>query len=462
MLYWMQSTHRFEENWALRAAIRQADTRHLPLVIHQGLDPTYEHASDRIHEFILRNAGELASRADQLGLDYRFVLRRTRDEDRRVVDQLAARAAIVITDLFPTAGVWERAMRFAQRAEVRVVAVESHGIIPSGLFEREEYAARTIRPKLHRFLPFALEPVEDRPPRRRVPSDMMASLPGKPLNFARHDLAQELAHCDIDHSVPPVSLPSGRNAALRRARTFVDSVMQDYGTRRIDPTDDEGSSRLSPYLHFGQISAIEVVRMALESEHRREAEAFLNEILVWRELALNFSLRNPSYRTLDALPAWVNKTLTKHESDPRESEYSMQDFEEAGTHNDLWNAAQRELMTTGVMHNVVRMLWGKHFIAWSKRPADALAWALHLNNKYGIDGRDPSSYAGVQWCFGKFDRPFQERPVLGLVRPMSLERARKKWDVDAYVARWGDAPTQPGLFGDSSGGPASRRTSRRG
>lgn len=436
MLYWMQSSHRFEENWALRAAIVQADKRRLPVLIHQGLDPTYEHANDRIHDFILRNARELAARAPELGLDYRFVLRRHRDDDRRVVDQLAARAALVVTDLYPTAGVYERTLRFAARTDVRVVAIESHAIVPSGLFEKEEYAARTIRPKLNRYLPFALEPVEDRPARRRVPADLMASLPGETTDFAATDLPRLIALCDIDHSVAPVTLQSGRTAALHRTHEFVNSVMMDYSRRRVDPTDDAGSSRLSPYLHFGQISAAEIVRLALQSSNRREAEAFLNEIVVWRELALNFCLRNRSFRSLDALPAWVNATLTKHASDDREALYDLEQFEHAQTHSDLWNAAQRELVTTGVMHNVVRMLWGKHFLAWSRRPADALAWALHLNNKYGIDGRDPSSYAGVQWCFGKFDRPFQERPVLGMVRPMSLLRARAKWDVDTYVARW--------------------------
>ncbi len=436
VLYWMQSTHRFEENWALRFAVLQADKLQLPLVIHQGLDPTYPHASDRIHSFIIDNARELTKRAAQLGHHYRFVLRHRRDDDRRVVDALAQRAALVVTDLYPTAGVAERSARFAARCAHRVVAIESHAIVPSGIFEKEEYAARTIRPKLLPLLPLALQVVEDRCARLEIPQALVRDLPGEPLDFSRVSTREAVASCDIDHQVPAVPMPSGLTAARTRLAAFCAESLPRYAERRADPNDDEGSSRLSPYLHFGQIAAAEVARAALASGHPEQATSFLNELVVWRELALNFCLRNPRFGTLEALPAWVHKTMGEHRDDAREATYTLEQFEGAQTHDALWNAAQRELVRTGVMHNVVRMLWGKHILQWAPGYTEALAWMVHLNNKYGIDGRDPSSYAGMQWCFGKFDRPFYTRPVLGVIRSMSLKRAREKWDAERYIARW--------------------------
>lgn len=441
VLYWMQSTHRLEENWALRFAVLEADRLNKPLVIHQGLDPTYEHANDRIHSFILHNARELAARAAASGLHYQFALRRRREDDRRVIDRLAARAALVVTDRFPTAGIAERTERLGERVNCRVVAIESHAVVPSGAIEKAEYAARTIRPKLMKLLPLALEPVEDRGPRVAVPASLATwlreALGEAALDLPRSDLAREIARCEIDHSVPPVALESGLTAARARLEAFCDGALARYAERRSDPTDVEGSSRLSPYLHFGQIAPSEVARAALASPHAAEAQKFIDELVTWRELSLNFCLRDRNYGTLAALPPWVHATMAKHAGDAREATYTLEQFERAETHDELWNAAQRELMLTGVMHNVVRMLWGKTLLLWSAHYADALAWLVHLNNKYGLDGRDPSSYGGIQWCFGKFDRPFYDRPVLGVIRPMSITRARSKWDTGTYIRRWG-------------------------
>jgi deoxyribodipyrimidine photo-lyase len=435
VLYWMQSTHRFEDNWALRCAVREADRLGLPVIIHQGLDPTYEHANDRIHSFILHNARELAQRAAKLGLRYQFVLRRRRGDDRRVVDRLAARAALVVTDDFPTAGIAERTQRFAARVDCRVVSVESHAIVPAALFVKEEYAARTLRPKVMAHLSHALAPVSNAPPRVEASDTLWASLEVDRLDVAG-DLAAEIARCDIDHTVPPAPLPSGRRAALARLKAFCGTGLPDYDTRRREPADPDGSSRLSPYLHFGQISAAEVARAALAAVGQAKADSFLDELVTWRELALNFTLRNPNFRTLSALPEWVHRTMASHAGDQREAVYSLQQLENAATHHPLWNAAQRELRETGVIHNVMRMYWGKSVLAWSATYADAMQHLIHLNDKWALDGRDPSSYGGIQWCFGKFDRPWGERPVWGTIRSMSLERAYKKFDASAYERRW--------------------------
>ena len=435
VLYWMQSTHRFEENWALRFATREADRRGLPLIVHQGLDPTYEHANDRIHSFILHNARELAQRAEATGLRYQFALRRRRADDRRVVDRMASRAALVVTDDFPTAGIAERTQRFAARCECSVVAVESHAIVPAALFLKEEYAARTLRPKVMAHLEHALRPVVDAPPRVAVSDTLWNSLELDRLNLGG-DLGATIATCEIDHAVPPAPMVSGRRAALARLTAFCRTALADYDERRSNPADAEGASRLSPYLHFGQVSAAEVARAAIGAVGRARAERFLDELVTWRELALNFSLRNPQHRTLAALPDWVHRTMQAHEGDAREATYTLEQFERAETHHPLWNAAQNELRATGVIHNVMRMYWGKSVLTWTPDYAEALRTLIHLNDKWALDGRDPSSYGGIQWCFGKFDRPWGERPVWGTIRSMSLERAYKKFDAAGYERRW--------------------------
>lgn len=433
VLYWMQATHRFEENWALRYAILEADRLGKPLLIHQGLDPTYEHANDRIHTVILENARALHHRAKQLGLSYQFVLRRRREDDRRVVDRLADKAAMVVTDLYPTAGIAERTARFAERARCKVILIESHAIVPSGAFVKEEYAARTIRPKIAKLLDLALEPVADRPPQRALREAIWNNLDVDRVDFDHFDIAAEVAKCEIDHSVPPVPFASGLEGARARLDAFCAGALADYAERRNEPSDTEGSSRLSPYLHFGQISAAEVLRTVRAAGHTESAAKFQDELVTWRELALNFCLRNPNYGKLKGLPEWVHKTMDKHKDDPREVIYSLGQLERAETHDELWNAAQREIVRTGFMHNVTRMLWGKSVMLWTARYKHALEHLILLNNKYGLDGRDPSSYGGIQWCFGKFDRPWFDKPVFGVMRPMSLARAREKFDAEAYI-----------------------------
>jgi deoxyribodipyrimidine photo-lyase len=439
VLCWMQTTQRLEDNWALRMATIEADRVGKPLLVHQGLDPSYPYASARFHTFVMQGAREIARRAESLGLTYRFALRRRRDDDRRVLDRLAARAALVVTDLFPTAGVAERSRRFADRVNCRVLAVDSVGVVPAASFHKEEYAARTIRPKIAKLLDLAVEPVDDRAPKRAMPPALLASLGVEWLDIARCDIAAEVARCEIDHEVRAVATQGGLTHARARLHAFVEDGLRDYAERRRHPSDDGGSSRLSPYLHNGMISPLEVVSAVRHGASAAQGEAFLNEMLTWRELSLNFCLRNPEHGSLSALPDWVQRSMRAHAADTREVTYSLDELERAATHDPIWNAGQRELVETGQMHNVVRMLWGKSVITWTETYEQALTWLLHLNNKYGLDGRDPNSFAGIQWCFGKFDRPFAARPVWGTIRPMSLERAHSKYDVARYIARWSGA-----------------------
>jgi deoxyribodipyrimidine photo-lyase len=437
VLYWMQSTQRLDENWALRAATLEADRLGKPLLIYQGLNPHYEFANDRTHAMILGNAGELAKQAHALGYSYLFHLRRRLGDDNRVVDRLAARAVLVVTDAFPTAGIDARSRRVAVRVPCRMLAVESHAVVPAAAFQKEEYAARTIRPKLARLRDLSLEPVHDLPPRKRLPARVLRDLELDTVDLATLDVPAEIGRCEIDHTVKAVaSAPPGLTAARLRLQTFCDTALADYAERRNDPGDPEGSSRLSPYLHFGQISAAEVARTVQARGTPDQVEKFFDELLTWRELSLNFCVRNPAFGTLDGLPTWVRENMARHASDAREWVYDLAAFESASTHHPLWNAAQRELMATGSIHNVMRMYWGKYIVLWSATFEDALRIMVTLNNKYGLDGRDPSSYGGIQWCLGKFDRPWQRRPVLGTIRYMSLDLAYKKFDAHTYERRW--------------------------
>jgi deoxyribodipyrimidine photo-lyase len=438
VLYWMQSTHRLEENWALRHALREANRLDRPLLIHQGLDPTYEYASDRIHSCIIHGARHTAMRAAELGLSYQFVLRRRMEDDRRIVDRLADRAALVVTDLFPTAGIAERTARFAARASCHVDAVDSVCVVPSGTFPVEQYSAAVIRPKLARLRTHALEPVADHFEDRALPPALARSLaealPYAALDLASADIDTEIGRSEIDHAVRPVTLTPGRPGAVARLEHFLEAGLADYSASRKEPADPDGSSRLSPYLHFGHIGAAEVARAAVAHGPHGEVEAFLDELITWRELAFNFCLRNRHYARLKCLPPWAQSTLAKHTHDPRPTVYARRDLEQAHTDDALWNAAQRELLTHGVIHNAVRMVWGKSVLLWTNTYRTALHTLLMLNNKYGIDGRDPNSFLNILWCFGKFDRPYPERPIWGTIRPMSLARAREKFDADAYIA----------------------------
>ncbi len=449
VLYWMQSTQRITENWALRAAVRAADKVGKPLVVHQGLDPTYPHACDRHSHHILYASRDTAAEAHVLGLTYQFVLRKRRDDDRRVLDRLAEHAYVVITDRFPTAGVDARTGRLADRVGCRVLAVDSACIVPSGAFSKAEWAARTIRPKLAKQRDLCLEPVQDRAPRCAMTREVLQLVAdarrADPLvlhelddNAAAAMIARELAACEIDHAVPPVlSFAPGRRAARERLTTFVRDRLPEYNARRNEAADDH-TSHLSPDLHYGHIAAAEVVRAALASDAPADdVAAFVDQVLTWRELSFNWCVHTPRFDQLDALPAWIGRTMAEHVDDPRPERYTLEQLDAGDTDDPLWNAAQAQLVQTGVIHNYARMLWGKQIVRWAPDYEHARAWMFHLNDRYALDGRDPNSVGGIMWCLGLWDRPWGNKPIWGGLRPMLTSRAGRKFDVGRYVRKWG-------------------------
>lgn len=463
VLYWIRMYHRAEQNWALTAAIEAANRLHLPLVAYQGLGHTYPHANDRIHRFILEGAVELPARFARRGIQYHFYLRQRPEDPDDLFYRLARRAALVIIDDFPAFILPEQSRRVAGRVDVAMWAVDSNGIVPLAAVPGEQYGAYTLRPRIQRMLPDHLRALPE-PSVRKDSLGIRLDIPGTHVTGETIDTL--IAGCAIDHSVHPSPIyHGGYQQAQGRLQAFLAGGLRNYGTARNHPG-AESTSRLSPYLHFGQIAVQEVALAVRDAtgvapEHR---EAFLEELIVRRELAYNFCRYNRHHRSLEALPAWAQDTLRAHAKDRRPYLYTPQEFEAARTHDYLWNAIQAELLTTGAMFGYYRMYWGKKIVEWSRTPAEAQQTMIRLHEKHALDGRNPNTYANILWCLGKHDRPWSERPVFGKIRQMSLAGMEAKTDVGAYaqrVNRWCEEAGRPDLTVRRPAG-AARGTKRKG
>ena len=469
VLYWMQTTQRAHDNFALNFAIEQADTLGLPLQVYHGLRHDYPWASDRFHTWILEGVIDLYAGFAARGINYAFWLdegtgshtrwpagnsSRGKGEEgrgagplptslsplpvvpspRSHLNELADRAALVVTDFFPTFIVPRQTRSLRRDVATPVIAVDSATLVPMAYHQKEHSTARGIRPVLMEALPHYLWPVDNPSPRIRrpieLPFDAVLPTPGT--------IAALVARCDIDHAVAPSPMFRGGTVAGRaRLHDFVATGLRHYADLRNDPNEPDAVSRLSPYLHFGNLSIHEILLAAQEAGPASQYATFLDEALTWREVSHNFCYFNPKHRTPEAIPSWARQQLAEHEADPRPVLYSDEELESATTGDELWNAAQRSYLRDGWMHNYMRMLWGKAVLQWTPNAAECLRVLEHLNNKYSLDGRDPNSYGGIMWTFGKFDRPFYRRPVYGTVRYQSLKAARDKFDVPRYVQRMG-------------------------
>jgi len=424
VLYWMQSSHRTEENPALRYAIERADQAHLPLIVYFGLWQSYPEANLRHFRFMLEGLAEVGRSLESLGI--RFVLRT--EPPVKGACALAKNAAVVIVDrgYLRLQQSWYHSV--AEQCRCPLVQVEGNVVVPVEMAsQKEEYSAATFRPKITRLLDRFLHSAETGSPQR---SSLSLDLP------TRADESPEalLVPLTIDRTVPASGLFAGGTAeANRRFEQFLKNRLDGFADNRNDPGGNGGSD-MSPYLHFGQVSPVTLALHAQE-QGGSGTPAFLEELIVRRELAVNFVRYNDHYDTFASLPAWAQKTLALHQADQREYGYSLDELERAATHDPYWNAAQQEMMKTGKMQGYMRMYWGKKILEWSKTPQDAYAAALHLNNKYEIDGRDPNGYAGIAWCFGKHDRPWGERPVFGMVRYMNAQGLMRKFAMDRYLEK---------------------------
>jgi deoxyribodipyrimidine photo-lyase len=426
VVYWMSRDQRVRDNWALLYAQELALSLGQPLGVVFCLAPAFLGATRRQYGFMLQGLQEAAGDLAALNLPF-FLL--TGEPAQELPGFVALyRVGAVVSDFSPLRLVREWKTAVATRIGVSLEEVDGHNVVPCWLASpKAEYGAYTLRPKLKRLLPAFLE---DFPPLARHPLGWAGERPEIPWQ----ELPATLA---IDTTVPEVTwLTPGERQARAALDRFLEQRLPFYGERRNDPTLD-GQSDLSPYLHFGHIGA---QRVALEVESRRgfdtAREAFLEELIVRRELADNFCFYQPLYDTFAGFPAWAQKTLNQHRQDKREYLYTAAELESGRTHDELWNAAQRHMVQRGKMHGYLRMYWAKKILEWTASPEEAQAAAIYLNDKYELDGRDPNGYAGIAWSIGGVhDRAWFERPVFGKIRYMSYNGCRAKFKVEAYLAK---------------------------
>jgi deoxyribodipyrimidine photo-lyase len=422
----MQRAQRGIDNPALNLAIDAGNALRLPVLTVFALTADYPSAQRRHYRFLVEGLVDAAGDLKQRGIG--FVVRLGSPEV--VVPAIAAelRPALVVGDENPVriGALWRR--RVAEQLRIPFYLVDSDVVVPTSLFPGEEYAARTLRPKIHRVWDQYLRPVRN--PSSAVPWTGPIP-PGEPI-----DPDALLGKLGLAGASELSDYHGGTREARRRLDRFVRERLSRYGALRNDPAAMVGSE-LSAHLHFGHISPVTVALAALESGALRASiDAFLEELVVRRELAINFVARNSNYDCLEGCPAWARQTLAKHATDKRPHLYSTRQLEAAETHDPLWNAAQTEMVLTGRMHSYLRMYWAKKILEWSPNANDAYAIAVDLNDRYEMDGRDPNGYAGIAWAIGgKHDRPWPERPIFGTIRFMSFEGARRKLDVDKYIAR---------------------------
>ena len=423
VLYWMQASQRTEYNHALEYAVLKANELHQPLVVFFGITDHFPQGSQRHYTFMLEGLREVRRSLEKRGIQ--IVIQHTSPEQGVV--QFAKGASFVVVDrgYLKIQRAWREYA--AGRMDCPLVQVESDVIVPiEETSPKEEYTAATIRSKIHKKLDHFLCPLKE------VDPDM-DSLSLDFDSFDIDDVEEAVSRLHIDRSVKKVSCyRGGAGEAKKHLRLFLRDKLDRFPEMRNDPTVDF-LSHMSPYLHFGQISPLSIA-LTVSQTQGLSKEAYLEELIVRRELSMNFVFYNGQYDSFEgAIPQWAQKTLKAHQKDKRPYLYALEELETGKTHDPYWNAAQKEMVFTGKMHGYMRMYWGKKILEWSKTPDEAFRAALYLNNKYELDGRDPSGFTGVAWCFGKHDRPWKEREIFGNVRYMNEGGLKRKFDADEYV-----------------------------
>jgi deoxyribodipyrimidine photo-lyase len=459
VLYWMTMYRRAGWNFALERAVRWAERLQRPLVVLEALRCDYPWASERLHRFILEGMRDNAAAFAGKPLLYYPYVEPAPGAGKGLLAALAREACLVVGDDFPAFMLPRMAQAAATQLGCRFELVDSNGLLPMHSTQRVFARAVDFRRYLQKELaPWLEQPPESGPFAHRklpllddLPADVRSRWP-----VAQKNLPAIAATIGFKNRVPPAAIPGGREAGLQRMKSFIAQRLERYPDDRNEPEID-GTSGLSPYLHFGHISVHEIFAAIAQHESwtlerlgkangkkqgwwgmSPAADAYLDELVTWRELGFNFCARRPDdYDRYESLPGWARATLEAHLGDERKHVYSLDELEAAQTHDPLWNAAQRQMMREGWFHNYMRMLWGKKILEWSAHPRDALAAMIGLMNKYSLDGRNPNSYTGYFWTLGRYDRPWgPERPIFGAVRYMSSENTARKLSVKGYLARY--------------------------
>jgi len=432
VVYWMQRAQRAHDNPALDLAVELGNALGLPVVVFFAVVP-YPNANLRHYAFMQQAFPDTARRLAARNIA--FVLRRHPHSDlARFCDE--AGAALLVGDENPIreAAHWRDVL--AKKLRIPYYTVDADVVVPSKLLIKAQYAARTIRPSLKALFSDYLVPCRNPRAKFALAEPLASEDPAADLTAGWNSL---------DRSVPPVSsFKAGTTEALRLLDDFVSHRLATYPTLQGAP-DRDATSRLSPYLHFGHISPVTIALAVRDASVPPETkDKYLDQLITWRELAINFVHFNPLYDSIECAEPWAHRSLAAHAADPRPVLYTRAQLERAQTHDELWNAAQLQMLHLGWMHNYMRMYWAKKILEWSPSPAVAYQTALYLNDKYFLDGRDPNGYAGVAWAIaGKFDRPWFDRPIFGVIRYMSGPAAAKKFDAAKYIRHMQSLVTLP-------------------
>lgn len=462
VLYWMTAHRRLQSNFALQHAAALAIEYGRPLVIYEPLRVDHRWASDRLHQFVIEGMANHAHALTGLAAQYLPHVEEQPGDTRGLFTALCRQAVTVVTDDFPAFFLPAMIERAGQRIDVQLVAVDSNGLLPMRSPGRPFATALAFRAYVQRTLRGQLTSWPSDIDWRRLPRPPHSWRPpaGVSAPTELDDLGRPerlLARLPIDHSVPPVTLRGGARAGLATLQQFISARLTRYARDGNHP-DLDATSGLSPYLHFGHLSSHEVFSAVMTAEgwtSRRlapgsggkragwwgvsaSAEAFLDQLITWRELGFHACVSDPDgYADIRALPDWARRTLDAHAADRRPWLYSLEQLESASTHDEVWNAAQRQLVRDGWMHNYLRMLWGKKILEWSASADSALETMIALMDRYAIDGRDPNSYSGYLWTLGRYDRPWgPERAIFGTVRYMSSENTKRKLKIKRYLQRY--------------------------
>jgi len=429
VVYWMSRDQRAHDNWALLFAQQIAIEKKKALIVLFNLVPDFLEATTRQYGFMLKGLKEVEDELGKFNIPFFITLGKPEEEIPKFINKVGA--SIIVSDFDPLKikRIWKRDL--AKKISIPFYEIDAHNIVPClYVSDKLEFAAYTIRPKINKAL---LEFLDEFPPLKKMNKGEVSS---EKIDWKRIETSLK-----INTKVQEVNwIKPGENSALKTLEDFLQNKFENYHEFRNDPTKD-GQSNLSPYLHFGQISA---QRIALETQrlkgNKDSEKVFLEELIIRRELSDNFCYFNKNYDSFDGFHEWAKTSLDEHRKDKREFIYSLKEFEEAKTHEDLWNAAQLEMMKTGKMHGYMRMYWAKKILEWTKSPEEAQKIAIYLNDKYELDGRDPNGYTGIAWSIGgAHDRPWFERPVYGKIRYMNRNGAEKKFDVKTYIDKFNES-----------------------
>lgn len=431
VIYWAPANRRVDGNHGLLYAAEIANRCGVPVLYYEPLTFEHKYANDRIHTFMLEGAPENARRARKAGLGYICFLRRKPEDPEDAIFELAKEAIAIVTDDYPVYIVEDHNRDMPGRLNVACYAVDSSCVVPMNRFAKREYAAYTIRPKMNRILKEYLKPPDPLRMKRRFEGPVSRFH----TEVTDSNIGELVGSSAIDHSVKPsTAFKGGRRTAKKRLDDFLENNLSRYAKERNHPS-KHATSGMSPYLHFGQISSLEIALAVQEyaAQHKLFADSYLEELLVRRELSFNYARHVKDPGSLQNLPDWCRQTMAQHADDKRDPRYTHRQLEFAETHDELWNAAQKEMLLRGKIHGYYRMYWGKKFIEWLPDYQEAADLMIDIHGRYALDGRDPNTFTNILWLFGLHDRAWAERPIFGKLRYLSSEGMRRKTDTRAYI-----------------------------